>query len=110
MGQRMSDEMARPAREAMDKSLAVLTGEQRQRWHDMTGKPFKGTLDSFHPFGPGFGGRGGFGGFGPGGPGGNGRGGRGKPGGRGDGARPADPPAPPDKPNEELRPDTPGDE
>ena len=71
-------------------ALAILTDSQRDKWHEMTGTPFK------MPMGPGFGGRGRFGG--PGGPGG-GPGGDGPPpppgsgdGGPGGGTPPPPPP------------------
>jgi len=99
-------EIARRATEAMDKSLAVLTEDQRRRWREMTGEPFKGALDSFRFGGPPW-----FGGFGPGGFGRGGPGkagfGSGKPGGRG-GEQPPRSPAPPgtpEKPNGEPMPD-----
>lgn len=43
--------------EALEVILGLLTPEQAQRWNEMTGQPFKGSV-SFFPFGPGPGGPG----------------------------------------------------
>jgi serine/threonine protein kinase len=45
--QRWWDEVAQKRKAALVSALAVLTKEQRARWHEMTGEPFTGSIPFF---------------------------------------------------------------